>query len=197
MEFYRNEEKTDYAGACYVYLSTQQIPQAAPVNGTITILYATEDMQQLLDDTRYDVAPGVYQFTPDRQGEIPGYEAVDASPQTVTVYEDGSVSGDVIFYMRPVSTPGGDSGDAGNTGDSGNTGDTGNTGDSGNTGDTGDTGNPEPETPTQEPTKTGPEAYGSYTPLNDVPGYTVAEKERSISVLRRKAARIPLMLSAR
>ena len=176
VEFYRNEEKTDYAGACYVYLSTQQIPQAAPVNGTITILYATEDMQQLLDDTRYDVAPGVYQFTPDRQGEIPGYEAVDASPQTVTVYEDGSVSGDVIFYMRPVSTPGGDSGDAGNTGDSGNTGDTGNTGDSGNTGDTGDTGNPEPETPTQEPTKTGPEAYGSYTPLNDVPGYTVAEK---------------------
>ena len=176
VEFYRNEEKTDYAGACYVYLSTQQIPQAAPVNGTITILYATEDMQQLLDDTRYDVAPGVYQFMPDRQSEIPGYEAVDASPQTVTVYEDGSVSGDVIFYMRPVSTPGGDSGDAGNTGDSGNTGDTGNTGDSGNTGDTGDTGNPEPETPTQEPTKTGPEAYGSYTPLNDVPGYTVAEK---------------------
>ena len=191
VEFYRNEEKTDYAGACYVYLSTQQIPQAAPVNGTITILYATEDMQQLLDDTRYDVAPGVYQFTPDRQGEISGYEAVDASPQTVTVYEDGSVSGDVIFYMRPVSTPGGDSGDTGNTGDAGNTGDTGNTGDAGNTGDTGstgdagntgdsgnigDTGNPEPETPTQEPTKKGPEAYDNYTPLNDVPGYTVAEK---------------------
>lgn len=146
VEFYRNEEKTDYAGSCYVYLSTQQLPQAAPVNGTITILYATEDMQQLLDDTRYDVAPGVYQFTPDRQGEIPGYEAVDASPQTVTVYEDGSVSGDVIFYMRPVSAPGGD------------------------------TGNPEPETPTQEPTKKGPEAYDNYTPLNDVPGYTVAEK---------------------
>ena len=191
VEFYRNEEKTDYAGACYVYLSTQQIPQAAPVNGTITILYATEDMQQLLDDTRYDVAPGVYQFTPDRQGEIPGYEAVDASPQTVTVYEDGSVSGDVIFYMRPVSNPGGDSGDTGNTGDAGNTGDTGNTGDAGNTGDTGstgdagntgdsgntgDTGNPEPETPTQEPTKKGPESYGTYTPLNDVPGYTVAEE---------------------
>ena len=191
VEFYRNEEKTDYAGSCYVYLSTQQLPQAAPVNGTITILYATEDMQQLLDDTRYDVAPGVYQFTPDRQGEIPGYEAVDASPQTVTVYEDGSVSGDVIFYMRPVSTPGGDSGDTGNTGDAGSTGDTGNTGDAGNTGDTGstgdagntgdsgnigDTGNPEPETPTQEPTKKGPEAYDNYTPLNDVPGYTVAEK---------------------
>ena len=191
VEFYRNEEKTDYAGSCYVYLSTQQLPQAAPVNGTITILYATEDMQQLLDDTRYDVAPGVYQFTPDRQGEIPGYEAVDASPQTVTVYEDGSVSGDVIFYMRPVSTPGGDTGDTGNTGDAGNTGDTGNTGDAGNTGDTGstgdagntgdsgntgDTGNPEPETPTQEPTKKGPEAYDNYTPLNDVPGYTVAEK---------------------
>ena len=191
VEFYRNEEKTDYAGSCYVYLSTQQIPQATPVNGTITILYATEDMQQLLDDTRYDVAPGVYQFTPDRQGEIPGYEAVDASPQTVTVYEDGSVSGDVIFYMRPVSTPGGDTGDTGNTGDAGNTGDTGNTGDAGNTGDTGstgdagntgdsgnigDTGNPEPETPTQEPTKKGPEAYDNYTPLNDVPGYTVAEK---------------------
>ena len=191
VEFYRNEEKTDYAGSCYVYLSTQQLPQAAPVNGTITILYATEDMQQLLDDTRYDVAPGVYQFTPDRQGEIPGYEAVDASPQTVTVYEDGSVSGDVIFYMRPVSAPGGDSGDTGNTGDAGNTGDTGNTGDAGNTGDTGstgdagntgdsgntgDTGNPEPETPTQEPTKKGPEAYDNYTPLNDVPGYTVAEK---------------------
>ena len=191
VEFYRNEEKTDYAGSCYVYLSTQQLPQAAPVNGTITILYATEDMQQLLDDTRYDVAPGVYQFTPDRQGEIPGYEAVDASPQTVTVYEDGSVSGDVIFYMRPVSAPGGDTGDTGNTGDAGNTGDTGNTGDAGNTGDTGstgdagntgdsgntgDTGNPEPETPTQEPTKKGPEAYDNYTPLNDVPGYTVAEK---------------------
>ena len=191
VEFYRNEEKTDYAGSCYVYLSTQQLPQAAPVNGTITILYATEDMQQLLDDTRYDVAPGVYQFTPDRQSEIPGYEAVDASPQTVTVYEDGSVSGDVIFYMRPVSTPGGDTGDTGNTGDAGNTGDTGNTGDAGNTGDTGstgdagntgdsgntgDTGNPEPETPTQEPTKKGPEAYDNYTPLNDVPGYTVAEK---------------------
>ena len=215
VEFYRNEEKTDYAGSCYVYLSTQQLPQAAPVNGTITILYATEDMQQLLDDTRYDVAPGVYQFTPDRQGEIPGYEAVDASPQTVTVYEDGTVSGDVIFYMRPVSAPGGDTGDsgstgdggntgdsgntgdAGNTGDSGNTGDAGNTGDNGNTGDTGnsgdpgstgdtgnsgdagntgDTGNPEPETPTQEPTQKGPEAYDNYTPLNDVPGYTVAEK---------------------
>ena len=214
VEFYRNEEKTDYAGSCYVYLSTQQLPQAAPVNGTITILYATEDMQQLLDDTRYDVAPGVYQFTPDRQGEIPGYEAVDASPQTVTVYEDGSVSGDVIFYMRPVSNPGGDTGDSGstgdggNTGDSGNTGDAGNTGDSGNTGDagntgdngntgnsgdpgstgdtgnsgdagntgdngnTGDTGSTEP----QEPAKTGPESYGTYTPLNDVPGYTVAEK---------------------
>ena len=167
VEFYRNEEKTDYAGSCYVYLSTQQLPQAAPVNGTITILYATEDMQQLLDDTRYDVAPGVYQFTPDRQGEIPGYEAVDASPQTVTVYEDGSVSGDVIFYMRPVSAPGGDTGDSGSTGDAGNTGDSGNTG---------DTGNPEPETPTQEPTKKGPEAYDNYTPLNDVPGYTVAEK---------------------
>ena len=75
VEFYRNEEKTDYAGSCYVYLSTQQLPQATPVNGTITILYATEDMQQLLDDTRYDVAPGVYQFTPDRQGEISGYES--------------------------------------------------------------------------------------------------------------------------
>ncbi len=217
VEFYRNEEKTDYAGSCYVYLSTQQLPQAAPVNGTITILYATEDMQQLLDDTRYDVAPGVYQFTPDRQGEIPGYEAVDASPQTVTVYEDGSVSGDVIFYMRPVSAPGGDTGDsgstgdggntgdsgntgdAGNTGDSGNTGDAGNTGDNGNTGDTGnrgdsgstgdmgnsgdagntgdngntgDTGSTEP----QEPAKTGPESYGTYTPLNDVPGYTVAKE---------------------
>ena len=205
VEFYRNEEKTDYAGSCYVYLSTQQLPQAAPVNGTITILYATEDMQQLLDDTRYDVAPGVYQFTPDRQGEIPGYEAVDASPQTVTVYEDGSVSGDVIFYMRPVSAPGGDTGDSGSTGDGGNTGDSSNTGDAGNTGDngntgdtgnsgdpgstgdtgnsgdagntgdngnTGDTGSTEP----QEPAKTGPEAYGTYTPLNDVPGYTVAEK---------------------
>ena len=217
VEFYRNEEKTDYAGSCYVYLSTQQLPQAAPVNGTITILYATEDMQQLLDDTRYDVAPGVYQFTPDRQGEIPGYEAVDASPQTVTVYEDGSVSGDVIFYMRPVSAPGGDTGDSGSTGDGGNTGDSGNTGDAGNTGDsgnigdagntgdngntgdtgnsgdpgstgdtgnsgdagntgdngnTGDTGSTEP----QEPAKTGPESYGTYTPLNDVPGYTVAEK---------------------
>ncbi len=205
VEFYRNEEKTDYAGSCYVYLSTRQIPQATPVNGTITILYATADMQQLLDDTRYDVAPGVYQFTPDRQGEIPGYEAVDASPQTVTVYEDGSVSGDVIFYMRPVSNPGGDTGDggstgdAGNTGDSGNTGDAGNTGDNGNTGDTGnsgdsgstgdtgnsgdagntgdsgntgDTGSTEP----QEPPKTGPESYGTYTSLNDVPGYTVAEK---------------------
>ena len=205
VEFYRNEEKTDYAGSCYVYLSTQQLPQAAPVNGTITILYATEDMQQLLDDTRYDVAPGVYQFTPDRQGEIPGYEAVDASPQTVTVYEDGSVSGDVIFYMRPVSAPGGDTGDSGSTGDGGNTGDTGNTGDAGNTGDngntgdtgnsgdpgstgdtgnsgdagntgdngnTGDTGSTEP----QEPAKTGPESYGTYTPLNDVPGYTVAKE---------------------
>ncbi len=217
VEFYRNEEKTDYAGSCYVYLSTQQLPQAAPVNGTITILYATEDMQQLLDDTRYDVAPGVYQFTPDRQGEIPGYEAVDASPQTVTVYEDGSVSGDVIFYMRPVSAPGGDTGDSGSTGDGGNTGDSGNTGDAGNTGDsgnigdagntgdngntgdtgnsgdpgstgdtgnsgdagntgdngnTGDTGSTEP----QEPAKTGPESYGTYTPLNDVPGYTVAEE---------------------
>ena len=205
VEFYRNEEKTDYAGSCYVYLSTQQIPQTTPVNGTITILYATEDMRQLLDDTRYDVAPGVYQFTPDRQGEIPGYEAVDASPQTVTVYEDGSVSGDVIFYMRPVSNPGGDTGDSGSTGDAGNTGDSGNTGDAGNTGDngnpgdtgnsgdsgstgdtgnsgdagntgdngnTGDTGSTEP----QEPAKTGPESYGTYTPLNDVPGYTVAEK---------------------
>ena len=205
VEFYRNEEKTDYAGSCYVYLSTQQLPQAAPVNGTITILYATEDMLQLLDDTRYDVAPGVYQFTPDRQGEIPGYEAVDASPQTVTVYEDGSVSGDVIFYMRPVSAPGGDTGDSGSTGDGGNTGDSGNTGDTGNSGDpgspgdtgnsgdpgstgdtgnsgdagntgdngnTGDTGSTEP----QEPAKTGPESYGTYTPLNDVPGYTVAEE---------------------
>ena len=202
VEFYRNEEKTDYAGSCYVYLSTQQLPQAAPVNGTITILYATEDMQQLLDDTRYDVAPGVYQFTPDRQGEIPGYEAVDASPQTVTVYEDGSVSGDVIFYMRPVSAPGGDTGDGDNTGDSGNTGDTGNTGDAGNTGDNGDTGNSgDPgstgdtgnsgdagntgdngntgdtgSTEPQEPAKTGPESYGTYTPLNDVPGYTVAKE---------------------
>ena len=204
VEFYRNEEKTDYAGSCYVYLSTQQLPQAAPVNGTITILYATEDMQQLLDDTRYDVAPGVYQFMPDRQSEIPGYEAVDASPQTVTVYEDGSVSGDVIFYMRPVSAPGGDTGDNGSTGDGGNTGDSGNTGDAGNTGDngntgnsgdpgstgdtgnsgdagntgdngnTGDTGSTEP----QEPAKTGPESYenGTYTPMNDVPGYTVAKE---------------------
>ena len=191
VEFYRNEEKTDYAGSCYVYLSTQQLPQAAPVNGTVHIYYITQDWQQLLDDTRYDVAPGVYQFTPDRQGEISGYEMIDSTPQTVTVYEDGSVSGDVIFYMRPVSAPGGDSGDTGNTGDAGNTGDTGNTGDAGNTGDTGstgdagntgdsgnigDTGNPEPETPTQEPTKKGPEAYDNYTPLNDVPGYTVAEK---------------------
>ena len=191
VEFYRNEEKTDYAGSCYVYLSTQQLPQAAPVNGTVHIYYITQDWQQLLDDTRYDVAPGVYQFTPDRQGEISGYEMIDSTPQTVTVYEDGSVSGDVIFYMRPVSTPGGDSGDTGNIGDAGNTGDTGNTGDAGNTGDTGstgdagntgdsgntgDTGNPEPETPTQEPTKKGPEAYDNYTPLNDVPGYTVAEK---------------------
>ena len=207
VEFYRNEEKTDYAGSCYVYLSTQQIPQTTPVNGTITILYATEDMRQLLDDTRYDVAPGVYQFTPDRQGEIPGYEAVDASPQTVTVYEDGSVSGDVIFYMRPVSNPGGDTGDSGSTGDAGNTGDSGNTGDAGNTGDngnTGDTGNSGDSGSTgdtgntgdagntgdngntgdtgstgpQEPPKTGPESYenGTYTPLNDVPGYTVAER---------------------
>ena len=207
VEFYRNEEKTDYAGSCYVYLSTQQLPQAAPVNGTITILYATEDMQQLLDDTRYDVAPGVYQFTPDRQGEIPGYEAVDASPQTVTVYEDGSVSGDVIFYMRPVSNPGGDTGDSGSTGDAGNTGDSGNTGDAGNTGDngnTGDTGNSGDSgsagdtgntgdagntgdngntgdtgsTGSQEPPKTGPESYenGTYTPMNDVPGYTVAKE---------------------
>ena len=215
VEFYRNEEKTDYAGSCYVYLSTQQLPQAAPVNGTVHIYYITQDWQQLLDDTRYDVAPGVYQFTPDRQGEISGYEMIDSTPQTVTVNNDGTVSGDVIFYMRPVSAPGGDTGDsgstgdggntgdsgntgdAGNTGDSGNTGDAGNTGDNGNTGDTGnsgdpgstgdtgnsgdagntgDTGNPEPETPTQEPTQKGPEAYDNYTPLNDVPGYTVAEK---------------------
>ena len=191
VEFYRNEEKTDYAGSCYVYLSTQQLPQAAPVNGTVHIYYITQDWQQLLDDTRYDVAPGVYQFTPDRQGEISGYEMIDSTPQTVTVNNDGTVSGDVIFYMRPVSAPGGDTGDTGNTGDAGNTGDTGNTGDAGNTGDTGstgdagntgdsgntgDTGNPEPETPTQEPTKKGPEAYDNYTPLNDVPGYTVAEK---------------------
>ena len=227
VEFYRNEEKTDYAGSCYVYLSTQQLPQAAPVNGTITILYATEDMQQLLDDTRYDVAPGVYQFTPDRQGEIPGYEAVDASPQTVTVYEDGSVSGDVIFYMRPVSAPGGDTGDSGSTGDGGNTGDSGNSDSStsgdissvedwnsdawknnGNTDDTGnhdDSGNSGSSTSgdissvedwnedawknsgnvdnsgnggstSQDTPKTGPESYGTYTPLNDVPGYTVAEE---------------------
>ena len=215
VEFYRNEEKTDYAGSCYVYLSTQQLPQAAPVNGTVHIYYITQDWQQLLDDTRYDVAPGVYQFTPDRQGEISGYEMIDSTPQTVTVNNDGTVSGDVIFYMRPVSAPGGDTGDGDNTGDSGNTGDTGNTGDAGNTGDTGntgdagntgdngntgdtgnsgdpgstgdtgnsgdagntgDTGNPEPETPTQEPTQKGPEAYDNYTPLNDVPGYTVAEK---------------------
>ena len=205
VEFYRNEEKTDYAGSCYVYLSTQQLPQAAPVNGTVHIYYITQDWQQLLDDTRYDVAPGVYQFTPDRQGEISGYEMIDSTPQTVTVNNDGTVSGDVIFYMRPVSAPGGDTGDGDNTGDSGNTGDTGNTGDAGNTGDngntgdtgnsgdpgstgdtgnsgdagntgdngnTGDTGSTEP----QEPAKTGPESYGTYTPLNDVPGYTVAEK---------------------
>ena len=205
VEFYRNEEKTDYAGSCYVYLSTQQLPQAAPVNGTVHIYYITQDWQQLLDDTRYDVAPGVYQFTPDRQGEISGYEMIDSTPQTVTVNNDGTVSGDVIFYMRPVSAPGGDTGDsgstgdggntgdsgntgdAGNTGDSGNTGDAGNTGDNGNTGDTGnsgdagntgdngntgDTGSTEP----QEPAKTGPESYGTYTPLNDVPGYTVAEE---------------------
>ena len=155
VEFYRNEEKTDYAGSCYVYLSTQQLPQAAPVNGTVHIYYITQDWQQLLDDTRYDVAPGVYQFTPDRQGEISGYEMIDSTPQAVTVNNDGTVSGDVIFYMRPVSAPGGDSGDTGNTGDAGN---------------------PEPETPTQEPTQKGPEAYDNYTPLNDVPGYTVAEE---------------------
>ena len=207
VEFYRNEEKTDYAGSCYVYLSTQQLPQAAPVNGTVHIYYITQDWQQLLDDTRYDVAPGVYQFTPDRQGEISGYEMIDSTPQTVTVNNDGTVSGDVIFYMRPVSAPGGDTGDsgstgdggntgdsgntgdAGNTGDSGNTGDAGNTGDNGNTGDTGnsgdagntgdngntgDTGSTEP----QEPPKTGPESYenGTYTPMNDVPGYTVAKE---------------------
>ena len=205
VEFYRNEEKTDYAGSCYVYLSTQHLPQAAPVNGTVHIYYITQDWQQLLDDTRYDVAPGVYQFTPDRQGEISGYEMIDSTPQTVTVNNDGTVSGDVIFYMRPVSAPGGDTGDGDNTGDSGNTGDTGNTGDAGNTGDngntgdtgnsgdsgstgdtgnsgdagntgdngnTGDTGSTEP----QEPAKTGPEAYDNYTPLNDVPGYTVAEE---------------------
>ena len=205
VEFYRNEEKTDYAGSCYVYLSTQQLPQAAPVNGTVHIYYITQDWQQLLDDTRYDVAPGVYQFTPDRQGEISGYEMIDSTPQTVTVNNDGTVSGDVIFYMRPVSAPGGDTGDSGSTGDGGNTGDSGNTGDAGNTGDTGntgdagntgdngntgdtgnsgdagntgdngntgDTGSTEP----QEPAKTGPESYGTYTPLNDVPGYTVAEK---------------------
>ena len=205
VEFYRNEEKTDYAGSCYVYLSTQQLPQAAPVNGTVHIYYITQDWQQLLDDTRYDVAPGVYQFTPDRQGEISGYEMIDSTPQTVTVNNDGTVSGDVIFYMRPVSAPGGDTGDGDNTGDSGNTGDTGNTGDAGNTGDngntgdtgnsgdpgsTGDTGNSgdagntgdngntgDPgSTEPQEPAKTGPESYGTYTPLNDVPGYTVAEK---------------------
>ncbi len=217
VEFYRNEEKTDYAGSCYVYLSTQQLPQAAPVNGTVHIYYITQDWQQLLDDTRYDVAPGVYQFTPDRQGEISGYEMIDSTPQTVTVNNDGTVSGDVIFYMRPVSAPGGDTGDsgstgdggntgdsgstgdAGNTGDSGNTGDAGNTGDNGNTGDTGnsgdsgsagDTGNTGDagntgdngntgdtgSTGSQEPPKTGPESYGTYTPLNDVPGYTVAEK---------------------
>ena len=207
VEFYRNEEKTDYAGSCYVYLSTQQLPQAAPVNGTVHIYYITQDWQQLLDDTRYDVAPGVYQFTPDRQGEISGYEMIDSTPQTVMVNNDGTVSGDVIFYMRPVSAPGGDTGDsgstgdggntgdsgntgdAGNTGDSGNTGDAGNTGDNGNTGDTGnsgdagntgdngntgDTGSTEP----QEPPKTGPESYenGTYTPMNDVPGYTVAKE---------------------
>ena len=217
VEFYRNEEKTDYAGSCYVYLSTQQLPQAAPVNGTVHIYYITQDWQQLLDDTRYDVAPGVYQFTPDRQGEISGYEMIDSTPQTVTVNNDGSVSGDVIFYMRPVSAPGGDTGDsgstgdggntgdsgntgdAGNTGDSGNTGDAGNTGDNGNTGDTGNSGDPGStgdtgnsgdagntgdngntgdtgSTEPQEPAKTGPESYGTYTPLNDVPGYTVAEK---------------------
>ena len=205
VEFYRNEEKTDYAGSCYVYLSTQQLPQAAPVNGTVHIYYITQDWQQLLDDTRYDVAPGVYQFTPDRQGEISGYEMIDSTPQTVTVNNDGTVSGDVIFYMRPVSAPGGDTGDGDNTGDSGNTGDTGNTGDAGNTGDngnTGDTGNSgDPgstgdtgnsgdagntgdngntgdtgSTESQEPAKTGPEAYDNYTPLNDVPGYTVAEE---------------------
>ena len=205
VEFYRNEEKTDYAGSCYVYLSTQQLPQAAPVNGTVHIYYITQDWQQLLDDTRYDVAPGVYQFTPDRQGEISGYEMIDSTPQTVTVNNDGTVSGDVIFYMRPVSAPGGDTGDGDNTGDSGNTGDTGNTGDAGNTGDngnTGDTGNSGDSgsagdtgntgdagntgdngntgdtgsTGSQEPPKTGPEAYDNYTPLNDVPGYTVAEE---------------------
>ena len=217
VEFYRNEEKTDYAGSCYVYLSTQQLPQAAPVNGTVHIYYITQDWQQLLDDTRYDVAPGVYQFTPDRQGEISGYEMIDSTPQTVTVNNDGTVSGDVIFYMRPVSNPGGDTGDsgstgdggntgdsgntgdAGNTGDSGNTGDAGNTGDNGNTGDTGNSGDPGStgdtgnsgdagntgdngntgdtgSTEPQEPAKTGPESYGTYTPLNDVPGYTVAEE---------------------
>ncbi|MDD7662835.1 MAG: hypothetical protein PUJ39_08595, partial [Eubacteriales bacterium] len=47
VEFYRNEEKTDYAGSCYVYLSTQQLPQAAPVNGTVHIYYITQDWQQL------------------------------------------------------------------------------------------------------------------------------------------------------
>ena len=199
VEFYRNEEKTDYAGSCYVYLSTQQLPQAAPVNGTVHIYYITQDWQQLLDDTRYDVAPGVYQFTPDRQGEISGYEMIDSTPQTVTVNNDGSVSGDVIFYMRPVSAPGGDTGDSGSTGDGGNTGDTGNTGDNGNTGDTGNSGDPGStgdtgnsgdagntgdngntgdtgSTEPQEPPKTGPESYDTYTPLNDVPGYTVAKE---------------------
>ncbi|MBO5501966.1 MAG: leucine-rich repeat protein, partial [Clostridia bacterium] len=78
-------------------------PEPEPVFGSINILYVdTADNAVLLEETISDLPVGDYSYTPDRAGEIEGYELVSSDPQYASILEDGSASNDIVFMMQKI-----------------------------------------------------------------------------------------------
>ena len=80
--------------------------QAKPVYANVNVYYVNAaDNSVLLTDTKTDLAAGEHWISPDRAGEISGYDLVSSDAQLVTVYADGTISGDVYFQMQAVAAP--------------------------------------------------------------------------------------------
>ncbi|MBR4069567.1 MAG: hypothetical protein IKK08_13235, partial [Clostridia bacterium] len=85
-----------------IYLSTLPLPEEPePVAASVNVYYVnTADNSVLLTDTKTDLAAGEHWISPDRAGEVSGYDLVSSDAQLVTVYADGTISGDVYFQMQ-------------------------------------------------------------------------------------------------
>jgi len=98
-----NEDFSELLASYPIYLSTLPLPEEEPVFANVVINYvdvATGEVK--LSDTKTDLTPGEYWFQPERAGEVAGYELVSSDAQLVTVYDDGTTSGDITFQMQVI-----------------------------------------------------------------------------------------------